>query len=110
MGRVRTPSLRNAVLTGPWGHDGSFASLGDVIEAYARGGRKLHSGPYAGDGAQSPLKDPRLTGFSLTEAEHDDLLAFLGALTDGELLRDPRYVDPRCSDPRYEAQICPEAE
>ncbi|MEM9454988.1 MAG: MbnH family di-heme enzyme [Myxococcota bacterium] len=110
MGRVRTPSLRNVALTGPWGHDGSFASLGDVIEAYARGGRKLHSGRYAGDGAQSPVKDPRITGFSLTDPEQEELLAFLAALTDDELLTDLRYVDPRCFDSDYEALICPESE
>ena len=30
--RFRTPSLRNVVLTGPWGHDGAFNSLRDVVE------------------------------------------------------------------------------
>lgn len=30
--RFRTPSLRNTVLTGPWGHEGAFNSLRAVIE------------------------------------------------------------------------------
>lgn len=29
--RFRTPSLRNVVLTGPWGHDGFFNTLEDVV-------------------------------------------------------------------------------
>ncbi|WP_371226932.1 cytochrome-c peroxidase [Roseovarius sp. 2305UL8-3] len=29
--RFRTPSLRNVALTGPWGHDGAFASLEDMV-------------------------------------------------------------------------------
>ena len=33
MGRFRTPSLRNVSVTGPWGHDGSLASLDDVVTA-----------------------------------------------------------------------------
>ncbi len=28
----RTPSLRNVAVTGPWGHDGAYGSLRDVVE------------------------------------------------------------------------------
>lgn len=31
----RTPSLRNVALTGPWGHDGSLATLDQAIDAHA---------------------------------------------------------------------------
>jgi cytochrome c peroxidase len=33
-----TPSLRNVTLTGPWGHDGAFASLESVVRFHLAGG------------------------------------------------------------------------
>jgi cytochrome c peroxidase len=33
-------------------------------------------------------------GFSLTEAEMDDVIAFLESLTDSTFLTDPRFSDP----------------
>jgi cytochrome c peroxidase len=40
MGKFRVPTLRNVALTAPYMHDGSLASLEQVIDHYARGGRK----------------------------------------------------------------------
>ena len=37
-GAFKTPSLRNVELTGPYFHNGSEASLADVIDFYSRGG------------------------------------------------------------------------
>jgi cytochrome c peroxidase len=37
-GAFKTPSLRNCELTGPYFHNGSVASLADVVQFYARGG------------------------------------------------------------------------
>ena len=48
MGRFRAPTLRNIELTAPYMHDGSIATLEDVIEHYARGGRLVPDGPLAG--------------------------------------------------------------
>lgn len=98
MGRFRVPSLRGVAETGPWGHDGSFPSLGDVIDAYARGGRLLVGGPYPGDGARSPHKDPRITGFEISDAEKAQLIAFLEALTDEEANARPFLQTPWCPD------------
>lgn len=94
MGRFRPPTLRNIAVTAPYMHDGSVASLDDVIAMYARGGRLLSSGPNAGDGATSPLKNVLINGFTLTDQERADVLAFLDALTDDELLSDPDLADP----------------
>ena len=33
--KFRTPSLRNVELTGPWGHDGAYQSLRDVVRHHA---------------------------------------------------------------------------
>lgn len=94
MGRFRPPSLRNVAITAPYFHDGSAATLDDVLDGYARGGRLVLDGPYPGDGALNPYKSPLLTGFTLTEGERADLLAFLAALTDESLLTDERWADP----------------
>jgi cytochrome c peroxidase len=93
-GRFRPQGLRNVAVTAPYMHDGSIATLRDVVRHYARGGRAVLSGPYAGDGSLSPLKSGLVRGFSLTEAEMDDVIAFLESLTDSTFLTDPRFSDP----------------
>jgi cytochrome c peroxidase len=80
-------------------HDGSIATLRDVVRHYSRGGRLIESGPYAGDGRLSPLKSGLVRGFDITEAEIDDVVAFLESLTDETFLRDPRLSDPFTSQP-----------
>ncbi len=94
MGRFRAPSLRNVELTGPYMHDGSMETLEEVLDSYARGGRLIEDGPYAGDGAESPLKSGLVAGFSLTDAEKSDLIAFLFSLTDEDFVTDPAFADP----------------
>lgn len=94
MGRFRAPSLRNVALTAPYMHDGSIATLDSVLDHYAAGGRTIERGPHAGVGRNNPLKSAFVPGFVLTAAERADLLAFLEALTDRELLEDPRWSDP----------------
>ncbi|WP_017222047.1 cytochrome-c peroxidase [Moritella dasanensis] len=79
-GKFRIPSLINVTATGPWGHDGSFSTLGAVIDSYARGGRLTVSGANQGDGKKHLQKDPLITGFNLTPLERSQLLRFLEAL------------------------------
>lgn len=99
MGRMKPPSLRNVELTAPYMHDGSIATLAEAIDHYARGGRRIESGPLAGDGALNPNKSQFITGFPLTEAAKADLLAFLASLTDRAFVRDPRFADPFATEP-----------
>ncbi len=73
MGKFRPPTLRNIALTAPYMHDGSVAALEDVIDIYARAGRKIAGGPLAGDGAQNPHKSGLIPGFVITAAQKDDL-------------------------------------
>ena len=94
MGRFKAPSLRNVGVTAPYMHDGSVPTLEAAIENYARGGRLIEQGANAGDGRLSPFKSEFVAGFELSDAEQDDLLAFLHALTDESVLTDPRYGDP----------------
>jgi cytochrome c peroxidase len=50
MGKFKVPTLRNIGITAPYFHDGSAATLDDVLDHYQAGGRTITSGPYAGDG------------------------------------------------------------
>lgn len=79
IGSFRTPSLRNAVLTGPYMHDGSISTLKDVIDHYIGGG---NSNPHLD-------KKIRVLDF-LSGQERRDLLEFVESLT-GEM---PANVGP----------------
>ncbi len=68
-GRFKTPSLRNVALTHPYMHDGSLATLGDVIDFYDAGG------------GENANLDPELRPLELTDLERGDLIAFLESLT-----------------------------
>lgn len=94
MGRFKAPTLRNIAVTAPYMHDGSIASLPEVLDHYARGGRRIEAGAFAGDGSRNPYKSVFIRGFELTEQERADVLAFLEALTDEEILRDEKLSDP----------------
>lgn len=74
-GRFRTPSLRNVAVTAPYMHDGSLRTLEDVVRFYARGGVS-HEG-----------LDPLLHPIDLSDAEVQDLVAFLESLTSNDLAR-----------------------
>ena len=77
-GKFRAPTLRNIMLTAPYMHDGSVATMAEVIDIYAAGGR--------GDGITNPLKSPFIQGFDITDEEKQDLLNFLESLTDHEFV------------------------
>ncbi len=94
MGRFKAPTLRNIAVTAPYMHDGSIATLDEVLDHYAAGGRTVKSGPNAGVGAENPYKSEFLKGFTLTAREKSDLIAFLRSLTDSTFLTDTRYANP----------------
>jgi cytochrome c peroxidase len=75
----KTPTLRNVVERAPYMHDGSEATLEDVIDLYDRGGRVRRA---------SISSD--ITPLGLSAAERRDLLAFLRAVSS----RDPLVTAP----------------
>ena len=87
-------SLRNVARTAPYMHDGSVATLKDVVDIYAAGGRVIEDGPYAGDGRKNPHKDPLVSGINLSEQDREDLVAFLMTLTERDFSKIARYADP----------------
>ncbi|MEO0601023.1 MAG: MbnH family di-heme enzyme [Myxococcota bacterium] len=94
MGRFRAPTLRNIAVTAPYMHDGSMETLEEVIRHYEAGGRMIEEGPYAGDGRANPNKSGLVAGFTLTDDNRADLLAFLESLTDDVFLTDPALANP----------------
>ncbi len=92
-GRFRSPSLRNVALTAPYMHDGSITTLNAVIrDHYAIAGRAAK-----GANGASPLRDPLITGFTVSDQDVSDLIAFLDSLTDRSLLERPSLADPRAT-------------
>jgi cytochrome c peroxidase len=83
IGKFRPPTLRNIALTAPYMHDGSMATLEEVIDHYSAGGKMDHAN-----------KSRILRRFELTASDKRDLVEFLRSLTDEELLHDPRWSDP----------------
>jgi hypothetical protein len=75
-------------------HDGSIATLEEVLDHYAAGGRTIHEGPNAGVGSANPYKSIFVRGFTLSEQEKTDVLNFLASLNDDELAIDPRFSNP----------------
>ncbi len=68
-GRFKTPSLREVFRTAPYMHDGSFATLTEVIEFYNLGGNA------------NPYLDPELRPLRLSPEEKQALRAFLQTLS-----------------------------
>ncbi len=96
-GRFRAPTLRNIELTAPYMHDGSMATLEQVLEFYAAGGQYIENGVNQGDGRLNPLKSPLIKGFEMTEQDKHDLIAFMQSLTDHQFTTNPKYSAPKTS-------------
>jgi len=94
MGKFRAPSLRNVELTAPYNHDGSVATLEEVVPNYAAGGRLITEGALAGDGRTNPHLDDLIVQIDLSQAEQADIVAFLKALTDDTIATNPRFANP----------------
>lgn len=73
-GKFRAPTLRNIALTAPYMHDGSVATLSEVVELYSQGGR--------GAGKTNPNKSIFVKGFDASDEEKAALVAFLEGLSD----------------------------
>ncbi len=87
-GAFKTPTVRNAALTGPYMHDGSLRTLRSLVDHYEKVSNERENNPNL-----SILLRP----FRLTDAEKDDLEAFLRALTgdkrDPEIFRVPELPE-----------------
>lgn len=82
--KFRVPSLRNVFLTFPYGHDGRFYSIDNVLNHY-------HNGIN-----QSPTLDPLLKyNIPMSTEERYYIKSFLATLTDSVFINDKRFSAPR---------------
>lgn len=81
VGAFKTPTLRNIALTAPYMHDGSLATLEEVVEFYNNGGRLRPEDPL------SPFLSGGIRPLNLNAREKADLVAFLNALTSPDVAR-----------------------
>ena len=81
-GSFKTPTLREVARSAPYMHDGSLATLDDVVEFYNKGGRP------------NPNSDVGIRPLDLTSSDKAALVAFLqtlsGIVTEGEPARNRR--------------------
>lgn len=88
LGKYRTPTLRNVMLTAPYMHDGRFATIEAVLTHY-HGGVKT-----------SPTLDPLILqnggkpGIPMTVAEQKAIIAFLNTLTDEKFVNNKKLSNP----------------
>ena len=76
-GLFRTPTLREVSRTAPYMHDGSLATLTDVVAFYDQGGGSGES------------KDPRLSPLGLSTSQQNDLVSFLESLAGDAVTEEP---------------------
>lgn len=80
-GLFKVPTLRNIELTAPYMHNAKFVTLQQVVEHYNSGGQNFIN------------KSSEISPLNLSEAEKNQLIAFLMALTDNDFAADPRWVE-----------------
>lgn len=81
--KFKVPSLRNVAVTAPYGHDGRFLSMSQVMEHYNSG---VENGP-----TTDPLVKNKIP-LSINDKFY--LLAFLRTLTDSTFIKDSRFSQP----------------
>jgi cytochrome c peroxidase len=81
MGAFKTSTLRNIALTAPYMHDGSLATLRDVVVHYNNGG-------FSKEGEQvNAFLSGGIRPLNLSEQQIDDLVAFMEALTSPQFVQ-----------------------
>jgi cytochrome c peroxidase len=65
--------MRNVALTAPYMHDGSLATLGEVVDFYDAGG------------VPNEVLDPLIRPLGLSSEERADLVSFLRSLTGSDV-------------------------
>lgn len=80
-GAFKTPTLRNLSDTFPYMHDGSLATLEEVVEFFDKGGHP------------NPWLDPEIKPLGLSAEEKRDLSSFLVALNGNKvLIAEPKHL------------------
>ena len=109
MGKFKAPTLRNIALTYPYMHDGSIHCNNDkkhnhkecseqaltrVLQHYAEGGRNCIDKECTSKDKNNPRTSGFISGFSLSQKEIEEMLAFLNSLTDCSFIKEEKYSNP----------------
>jgi cytochrome c peroxidase len=89
LGKFKTPTLRNILLTAPYMHDGRFSNIEQVLDHYSDGVKKSAS--------TDPLvmkKNNNTPGIPLSSNDKQKIIAFLATLTDSSFITHPQLVKP----------------
>lgn len=81
IGAFKTPTLRNIDLTAPYLHDGSHATLEEVVQFYNNGGRSAEDDPVP------QLLSGGIRPLNLSDEQQADLVEFMKALTSPEFAK-----------------------
>lgn len=88
-GVFKVPALRNVAVTGPYMHDGRFETLEEVLNFYSSNIQNHKN-------LDRNLKneDESVKTFNFSQRDKQDIIAFLGTLTDHEMMSHEKYSDP----------------
>lgn len=78
-GMFRVPTLRNIARTAPYGHNGYFADLHSIVDFY----NTRDTRPWPAPEVAATMNKDELGHLGLSDADVDDLVAFLYTLSDG---------------------------
>jgi cytochrome c peroxidase len=81
-GKFRITTLRNMGFSAPYMHNGSLATVEDVMTHYMSGGK------------YSPTKDPLIQQIKLNNIQKRQIIAFLKTFDDSTFLKNPAYQNP----------------
>ncbi|MEI8135219.1 MAG: cytochrome c peroxidase [bacterium] len=82
IGKFKTPSLRNVLLTPPYMHDGSYPDLLSVLQNYNAGGKRNSS------------QDELIRPLHLSAQDITDIIEFLKSLTDSTFINNKDFSNP----------------
>jgi cytochrome c peroxidase len=86
--RFKVPTLRNIMLTAPYMHDGSIATIDDVLDHYSLNIKNT-------EGLDASLKEGgSAIKMNFSVEEKDALKAFLQTLTDEKVITAAKFSDP----------------
>ncbi|HET9135350.1 MAG TPA: c-type cytochrome, partial [Candidatus Kapabacteria bacterium] len=85
--KFKVPTLRNIAKTGPYMHNGSKATLEDVVNFYKGNSQRSSS-------AYSSNVDDRVKNINLTDQDVADIVEFLKTLTDDQFLANASFQNP----------------
>jgi cytochrome c peroxidase len=79
VGKFKTPTLRNVALTAPYGHNGFFLTLKEIVHFYNTRDVPSEGWPAA---EFFENRNARIGNLGLTDQEEDAIVAFMMTLTD----------------------------